>query len=146
MSASAHVRDATAADIAAVAAIDAANTGLAKPDYWRALLTGVGEDGRSFLVAEADGLVIGFIVGEVRTWEFGSPACGWVFAVQVAEAEREGGIGRQLLDALCDRFRAAGIEVVRTMVSRRDGVILSFFRAEGLTAGPYIELEKRLAP
>ena len=146
MSAYPVIRDAVAADIAAVAAIDAANTGLAKPDYWRELLAGAGDGGRSLLVAEAGGLVIGFIVGEVRTWEFGSPASGWVFAVQVAAGAREGGIGRELLEALCDRFRAAGIAVVRAMVSRRDGVILSFFRAEGLTAGPYIELEKTLAP
>jgi ribosomal protein S18 acetylase RimI-like enzyme len=138
------VREATVDDLAAISAIDSANTGLAKPDYWQELFDGAGANARSFLIAEAGGPVIGFVVGEVRAWEFGSPAAGWVFAIQVAEGSREGGIGRALLAALCERFAAAGVAVVRTMVSRRDIVNLSFFRGEGLTAGPYVELEKRL--
>ena len=138
------VREATAADLAAISAIDSANTGLAKPDYWQGLFDGAAASERSFLVAEAGGPVIGFVVGAVRAWEFGAPAAGWVFAIQVAENSREKGVGRALLAALCARFAAAGVAVVRTMVSRQDMVNLSFFRGEGLTAGPYVELEKRL--
>ncbi len=138
------VREATAADLAAIGAIDSGNTGLAKPDYWRGLFDGAGANARSFLVAVAEDAVIGFVVGEVRAWEFGSPAAGWVFAIQVAEGRRERGVGRALLAALCEHFAAAGVAVVRTMVSRQDMVNLSFFRGEGLTAGPYVELEKRL--
>ena len=44
------------------------------------------------------------------------------------------------------RFRAQGIDRVRTMVDRRDHLILSFFRAQGLTAGPSLELEMELKP
>lgn len=138
------VREATTDDLAAISTIDSANTGLAKPDYWRVLFDGAGANARSVLVAEAGGSVIGFVVGEVRAWEFGSPAAGWVFAIQVADGNRERGIGRALLAALCERFAAAGVAVVRTMVSRQDMVNLSFFRGEGLTAGAYVELEKRL--
>jgi len=56
------VREATAADLAAISAIDSANTGLAKPDYWQGLFDGAAASERSFLVAEAGGPVIGFVV------------------------------------------------------------------------------------
>jgi ribosomal protein S18 acetylase RimI-like enzyme len=141
------VRDAVEEDLDAVIALDAADTGLAKPDYWRDIFARYVETRRRhrlFLIAEGTRGVVGFIVGEVRAWEFGSPASGWVFAIHVAAEARERGIGRLLLSEICARFKALGVDTLRTMVSRRDTLILSFFRGEGLTAGPYTELEKRL--
>lgn len=141
----ARIRDAVADDIPAVTALDAATSGASKPGYWQEIH---GQPGRTqerlFLVAELDQRLVGFIVGEIRAWEFGSPPCGWVFALTVDPAVREGGIGAALFDAMCTRFRAAGIGTVRTMVNRRQRVQLSFFRSQGLTTGPYIELEKQL--
>ena len=62
----------------------------------------------------------------------------------VSAQHRERGIGALLLDALAAEMKSAGIATIRTMVLRTDKVNLSFFRGEGLAAGPYIELEKRL--
>jgi ribosomal protein S18 acetylase RimI-like enzyme len=146
-SAAITIRDAVGDDIAAAIELDAADTGLAKPDYWRDIFARYVETRRRerfFLIAEGAKGVVGFIVGEVRAWEFGSPPSGWVFAIHVAAESRERGIGRLLLNEICARFKALGVDIVRTMVSRRDTLILSFFRGEGLTAGPYAELEKRL--
>ena len=42
------------------------------------------------------------------------------------------------------RFREAGVKSVRTMVDRRDHLILSFFRSQGMMAGPSLELEMEL--
>jgi len=136
------IRDAGAGDIATVIGLDAIHTGLAKPEYWQDMLQS--RAGRNFLVAEKSGVMVGFIVGEVRTWEFGSPPCGWVFAVNVSPDCREGGIGSGLLAAICQRFHDAGVATVRTMISRDDPLNLAFFRSQGMTAGPYIELEKSL--
>ena len=97
-----------------------------------------------FLVAENAGLIAGFIIGEVRAWEFGSPPSGWIFAVQVRSRLRVQGLGARLFNAVCDCFRAAGIDRVRTMVARDNTVIHSFFRSQGMTAGPFVELEMRL--
>jgi len=36
------------------------------------------------------------------------------------------------------------VTTIRTMVLGSDKMNLSFFRGEGLAAGPYIELERRL--
>ena len=140
-------RDAVTADLDTVIRLDEIHTGLAKPNYWREMFqTYVVEEhfGRYFLIAEAAGEMVGFIVGEIRTWEFGSPPCGWVFAVNVSPDCREDGISSGLLEAVCQRFRQDGVSTVRTMVSRNDGLNLSFFRSQGMTAGPYMELEKSL--
>ncbi len=142
------VRSGRPDDIAAVMAIDATVTGLAKPGYWNALFDADGAlagDSRVFIVAEdGAGRVIGFIIGEVRAWEFGSPPCGWVFAISVDPASRQAGVGTGLLAAITDRFRDAGVERARTMISRGNHQLMSFFRGHGMMAGPYIQLESEL--
>ncbi len=143
------VRPGEPGDIAAVMAIDTAVTGLAKPDYWNALFGADGAlagDHRHFIVAEDDtGRAVGFIIGEVRAWEFGSPPCGWVFAISVDPGLRQAGVGGRLLAALTDRFRAAGVGHVRTMITRNNHLLMAFFRGHGMMAGPYIQLEMELA-
>jgi len=142
------VRPARPDDLDAVAALDARATGVAKPDYWRAVFAVyvTGAPGRVAFAAERGGTVVGYCLGEVRSWEFGSPPCGWVFALNVAPGLREGGVGTRLFGAACDAFRAAGVASVRTMVARDAGLLLSFFRAQGMTAGPFVQLEAPLAP
>ncbi|MCH8113421.1 MAG: GNAT family N-acetyltransferase [Proteobacteria bacterium] len=142
------IRSARGSDLGTVTQLDERHTGLAKPDYWAGLFVRCVEaprPNRFFLVAESEGDVIGFVVGEIRTWEFGSPPCGWVFAINVVPGRREHGVGTALMDAICERFRAAGANSVRTMLLRRDTLNLAFFRSQGMIAGEYIQLEKTLA-
>ena len=134
-------------DLDRIIAIDATVTGLEKRAYWQSLYRRYGVAGpakRQFLVAEGGGPVIGFIIGEVRDWEFGSASCGWVFAIDVEPGARQRGIGARLLQAICAGFRRAGARKVRTMLSRDNTLILSFFRSQGMTAGPFIPLEMDL--
>ena len=136
-------------DLDAIVALDAVSTGTAKADYWQDILERYTSPGqripRYFLVARSsERKLAGFIVGEIRAWEFGSPPCGWVIAMNVAPDLRERGIGTMLFDALCAEMKQDGVTTIRTMVLASDKVNLSFFRGEGLAAGPYIELERRL--
>lgn len=136
-------------DVAAIIALDAEITGADKSDYWNNIYDRFTHDGQRmqhyFLAATtADNKLVGFVVGEIRAWEFGSPPCGWVLALSVSPERRQRGIGTLLLDALSAELKLDGITTIRTMVRGNDKVNLSFFRGEGLAAGPYIELEKRL--
>jgi ribosomal protein S18 acetylase RimI-like enzyme len=138
------VRPARPGDLDPVIAIDATVTGLEKRGYWRSIFRRYADSrqaGRRFLVAEADGQVVGFVIGEVRDWEFGSPPCGWVFGIDVKPDARLSGIGTRLLDAICASFRRAGVHTVRTMLARDNTLVLSFFRSQGMMAGPFIPLE-----
>jgi ribosomal protein S18 acetylase RimI-like enzyme len=141
------VRPAQRGDLAQIIAIDATVTGLEKRDYWRSVYRRYGDSEhaeRQFLVADAGERVVGFVIGEVRDWEFGSPPCGWVFAIDVKPDSRQAGIGTRLLDAICASFRRAGVRKVRTMLGRDNTLILSFFRSQGMMAGPFIPLEMDL--
>ncbi len=146
------IRQVKASDLGAIIALDAHITGLAKDDYWREIFASYGQHGmkdRFFLVAEARDepgaeAIVGFIVGEVRAWEFGSAPCGWVFALSVEPEARLRGIGEALLEAISGEFRKAGVSKMRTMVAKDSRLPLLFFRGEGMMAGPYIQLEKDL--
>ncbi len=139
-----HIRPAVAGDLAEVVRLDERNTGVAKPDYWQDRLERYAQRRREryFLVAESDGRLAGFVIGEVRAWEFGSPPCGWVFAMGVDPDVRLKGIASRLLDAVTECFKEAGVTKLRTMLARDDSLNLSFFRSQGMMAGPFIELEK----
>ncbi len=141
------IREARADDLAAIIGIDDQVTNIAKPEYWRDMFTQYehNREHRFFLVANEDAKVVGFIIGEVRAWEFGSAPCGWVFAIGVDPARRQSQVASRMLAALCDQFAQTGVTKVRTMTSRQDHVLLSFFRSQGLMAGPYQQLEKDLS-
>jgi len=141
------IRPVRRGDLEAVIAIDTQVTGLEKRDYWRSVYRRYGEaaaPGAQFLVGESGGEVIGFIIGEVRDWEFGAPPCGWVFAIDVRPDARQYGIGTRLLESISAGFRRAGVRKVRTMLASDNTLILSFFRSQGMMAGRFIPLEMDL--
>jgi GNAT superfamily N-acetyltransferase len=140
------IRPATPADLDFIIALDRDMTGMEKPEYWRGIYDrfGKGSEG-CILVAYTDDRFVGFIVGEVRAWEFGSPPCGWVFALGVPADLRVQGVGTALFEGLCDKFRAAGVKTIRTMLARDARLLMSFFRSQGMMGGPLIQLEKELA-
>ena len=132
-------------DLDPVIAIDANVTGLEKRAYWQSIYRRYGIAARGerrwFLVAELDGRVVGFLIGEVRDWEFGSPPCGWVFALDVDPQVRQAGIASQLLATLNASLKRAGVRKLRTLLARENVLILSFFRSQGMMAAPLIPLE-----
>jgi GNAT superfamily N-acetyltransferase len=146
------IRKVRSDDIVHVIDLDKRVTGMPKPDYWRAAFERYGADRlgvQSFLVAEpcqrrGRTAILGFIIGEVRAWEFGSAPCGWVFALSVEPRLRLRGVGEAMFRAISEEFRAAGVGTMRTMVARDNRLHLMFFRSEGMMAGPYLQLEKEL--
>jgi ribosomal protein S18 acetylase RimI-like enzyme len=136
------IRASRKGDLAQIVEIDALITGLRKPAYWTGVLKRYG--GRFFLVFHEGDLIQGYVVGEIRDWEFGAPPCGWVFGLGVRPQARLAGIGARLLEALCERFRASGVDTVRTLLARDNALVLAFFRSQGMMAAPFIALEKRL--
>jgi ribosomal protein S18 acetylase RimI-like enzyme len=146
-SATLKIRPAQVPDLADVIALDAEMTGTEKGNFWRDMFARLANrSDRHFLVAEdpRGGQIRGYIVGEVRAYEFGSDPCGWVIAIGVDPRFRVRRTGEKLFGAMCDCLRADGVATVRTMVAREDRLDMAFFRAQGMMAGPFIELEKPL--
>jgi len=144
-----RIRRLSRGDLADVARIDAHHTGARKPAYWKRVLEQFlgRRDARQRvgLAAELDGRLAGYLLGEVRAFEFGSEPCGWVFAVGVAPERQRGAIASQLLAEACRRFRAAGVACVRTMVRKSDVPVMAFFRANRFVGGSFVQLELDLA-
>ena len=68
-----------------------------------------------------------------------------MFAIQIDPKLRLKGVGTELFEAIVARFKAEGVTRVRTLVDRKDHLILSFFRAQGMVAGPSLQLDKDLS-
>ncbi len=141
------IRRALASDLPSIAKLDEKATGRSKPDYWKRLFEHFSQatgETRAFLVASVDDRVVGFMTGEVRAFEFGSDPCGWVFALTVDSHLRVQNIGTLLFEAICEIFKQAGVDKVRTMIGRDNHLVLAFFRSLGMMAGPFIQLERDL--
>jgi ribosomal protein S18 acetylase RimI-like enzyme len=96
-------------------------------------------------VAELDGRVVGFMLGEVRGGEFGlEEPTGWLEFFGVDPDARGQAIGRRLCEALLRHFREQGARIARTMVARRDREIEAFLRAMEFTDADITALERRL--
>lgn len=137
------IRDAEVADVARVIDIDARITGIAKPDLWYGKYSSAKylAHARPFLVAHDAERIVGYVLGEVREWEFGAPPSGWLYAIGVDPDVRQEGLGAKLFEALRTRFRQLGIRKMRTILHVEDDLLMSFFRSQGMMAGPFIELE-----
>lgn len=136
------VRSADDGDLSRIIALDGQISGISKPEYWQESFRRFGgkQSGRHFLVAEKDGKIAGFIVGEIRAWEFGSPPGGWVFSLTVDPDTRLGGVATIMFNTICHRFRQAGVDKVHTMIDRDNITVMSFFRSQGMMAGSTVPL------
>jgi len=140
-----EVRELRREDLASVVRIDADHTGIEKPRYWQGVFeTFIGSRPRPRrvgLAAVSEGDLVGYLLGEVRAFEFGSEPCGWVFAVGVDKRHLRSGVGRDLLQRAATRFLDMGVHRVRTMVHRADIPVMSFFRSNGFVGGAFYQLE-----
>lgn len=97
------------------------------------------------LGAELDGNIVGFIIGEIRIWEFGiAEKTGWIRILGVDPDFQRRGIGRKLGEALLEHFERRGIKRVRTMAEWYTGDLISFFKSLDFNMLNMIPLEKEL--
>jgi ribosomal protein S18 acetylase RimI-like enzyme len=138
------IRALSSRDLPAVIRIDTFHTGEAKPAYWKRIFREFlgGHVGfRVGLAAEQDGHLAGFVLGEVRAFEFGSEPCGWILEIGVDGRSTRTGVASALLVEACRRLRASGVTTIRTMVRRNNVPVLTFFRTNSFAGGPYVQLE-----
>lgn len=97
------------------------------------------------LAAELDGRLVGFVIGEIRAWEFGQrEKTGWIKALGVEPGYQGKGVGKKLGEMLLSNFKASGITRVRTLVNWYAGELLSYFRTLGFNVLNMTPLETKL--
>lgn len=94
------------------------------------------------LVAEEGGEIVGFILGDIRGWEFAIPKSGWIEIVGVDPRFQGKGVARVLIETLHTYFRNHNVDRIMTMVNWNDGGLVGFFRALGFERSEFIILEK----
>ena len=133
-------------DIGSVVRIDERITGSYRPDFWEQRVGYyLRRDPESSRVAEVDGKVVGFMLGDVRAGEFGiEEPSGWIERFGIDPEHRGRDLGKHMFTAIVDHFRAEGAATVRTLVDGKDTGVRGFLEALGFAASPLEALEIRL--
>lgn len=120
-------------DISAIVGIDEQIGGAYRPEVWeRRIGYYLRRDPDTSVVAEVDGRVVGFMLGEVRSGEFGlEEPTGWIEVLGVDPEHRGRALGRQMAEALLQHFRERGAHSVRTLVDEESEELRSFFSSVG---------------
>lgn len=140
------VRPLTEMDITEITGIDEKIRGEYRPSDWeRRVGYYIRRDPDASQVAEVDGRVVGFMLGEVRGGEFGlEEPTGWIEVMGVDPEFRGRSVGRSLAEAMLGHFREQGATMVRTLVHQDMGDIHDFFNSLGFSASPLRPLEMPL--
>ncbi|HYM80179.1 MAG TPA: GNAT family N-acetyltransferase [Candidatus Limnocylindria bacterium] len=146
--AQARVRPLDELDIGSIVSIDERITGIYRPDVWEQRIGYyIRRDPEASRVAEVQGRVVGFMLGDLRAGEFGlEEPSGWIERFGIDPDHRGHDLGRQLFEAVLRHFRERGAVTVRTLVDGKDTRIDGFLRALGFTPSPLQALEIRLQP
>ena len=141
-----EIRTLTKEDLDAIVRLDEEILGENRKDYWERRLGGmIGKASQTSLVAEYQGEVVGFILGDVSGWEFGVPeTIGWMDTIGVASAYQKKGVATALARELIKRLKAIGVRTIYTLVSWDDWDLLQFFHTMGFTRGDMINLELKI--
>jgi len=142
----ARVRPLDELDLGAITRIDERISGIYRPDIWeRRVAFYLRRDPGGSQVAEVDGKVVGFMLGDLRAGEFGlEEPSGWVERFGIDPDHRGRDLGRQMFGAMVTHFKAGGARTIRTMVDRKDTAVAGFLRAMGFDSSALEALEMPL--
>lgn len=88
-------------------------------------------------VAECGNEIIGFLMAERQTQAYGLPPGVRIVAIAVHPDYRRRGVGAQLVEALCDRARAEGIDDVFSVLPEEDERDSAFLERQGFKAAQF---------
>ncbi|HUL31508.1 MAG TPA: GNAT family N-acetyltransferase [Thermodesulfobacteriota bacterium] len=133
-------------DLEAIVAIDQKVLGEIRRNYWERKLGGMSsQSSQVSLVAETEGEVVGFILGDVSGWEFGVPEnIGWIDTIGVDPVHQKKGIATALAKELIKNLKTIRVKTIYTLVSWNDWTLLQFFHSMGFTRGDMINLELKI--
>ena len=133
-------------DLDAIVGIDEKVLGENRKNYWERKLELINHQSTQVsLVAEVEGKVVGFILGDISGWEFGVPeTIGWIDTVGIDPASQKKGLATALAHELIQNLKGVGVKTIYTLVNWNDWDLLQFFHAMGFTRGDLINLELKI--
>lgn len=140
------IRAMTSKDLDRIVEIDTKVLGISRPGYWEMKLELVEKRSpMASLVAEMEGKIIGFIIGDASGWQYGVPDdIGWIDTIGVDPSSQRAGIAKMLLTEMITILKKVGVVKIYTFVNWRDWHLLEFFDAMGFQRGDMINLEMKV--
>ena len=136
------------ADLPAIVAIDEKTSGSNRREYYERKISTITDPERSInssLVAELDGKVVGFVMGDVYFGEFGIPeTTATIDTLGVDPSVQNKGIASELLDQFMMNMKVAGVDKVYTLVNWDDFALEKFFSRHKFVPSKRINLEYQL--
>jgi ribosomal protein S18 acetylase RimI-like enzyme len=94
-------------------------------------------------VAVGTDRVVGFMIGDVQSWQFGIPRCGRILAVGVDPEQRRSGVATRLAEAFFEQFRRLRVPFIQCQVLPGDP-LGDFFEKSGFRKSEWITLTRDL--
>jgi len=139
------VRELREEDIEEVVRIHGVITQKPSPEVVKELLRENLEKSRGIgFVAEIDGRVLGFMMGEIKLGSFGVGQSFWIEMMAVDPKHMGAGIGHAVGERVFEFCKSKGVFDVYTAVRWDSGDILSFFKTLGFDRSNFINLRKKL--
>ncbi|MBN1255224.1 MAG: GNAT family N-acetyltransferase [Deltaproteobacteria bacterium] len=133
-------------DLDAIVEIDKAILGKERPEYWSMKIElSENRSPMASLVAELNGKVVGFIMGDASGWEYGVPdTVGWIDIVGVHPQYQRKGIARILFKEMVANLKKVGVDTIYTLVTWKEFDRLYFFDKMGFQKGDMLQLELKV--
>ena len=137
-----------ASDLEAIVAIDEKVAKQNRREYYARKIATITDPERSIntsIVAEIDGKVVGFVMGDVYFGEFGIPeTTATIDTLGVDPTIQNKGIASELLDQFMMNMKAAGVNKVYTLVNWDDFALEKFFSRHKFVPSKRINLEYQM--
>jgi len=99
----------------------------------------------SLVAEEADGAVVGFVMGELYVGQYGIfQEEATLDTIGVDPSHQHRGIGKQLINEFVDHLKKVGVERVNTLVDWNDSRLIRFFSGNRFSPSKTINLERKL--
>jgi ribosomal protein S18 acetylase RimI-like enzyme len=135
-------------DLESIVAIDRITSGEERREYYErklATLLDPRHQINSSLVAEHDGRIVGFMMGDVYFGEYGIPdATATIDSIGVLPEYQNRGVASDLMDQFLMNMKAAGVKKVYTLVNWNDFALERFFARHKFVPSKRISLELAL--
>lgn len=144
---STRIRPLDELDIDSIVRIDEKIGGQYRPEFWEQRVAFyLRRDPEASRVAEVDGKVVGFMLGDVRAGEFGiDKPSGWIERFGIDPDFRGRDLGKQMFTEIVSHFRAEGAATVRTLADGGETGVVGFLKALGFAPSVLQALEIPLA-
>ncbi len=137
-----------AEDFNSVLEIERKVLGVSRPEYYKLKFERLVQS-RDYvptsLIAEEQGKVIGFIMGELYRGEYGiDQEKASLDTIGVDPEYKRRGVGKQLITEFMGHLRSLGVKKINTLVSWDDSELIRFFSANHFSPSRTINLDRSL--